>query len=156
MLIGFERISPNAPARVKLTEWYTDSPYIHVELFFETMHNAGFSARVSTNGLTLEPFDKIVENPKDWVFYRVPVWNEQAVISYLSQYAGLPFSFRNIASMVTGLNLVNAEARFCSELAYEAISKFSITSVPYAPAYTVTPAKLLQIVKNAKFQAVVI
>ena len=117
MLVGFEKIALDAPARIQLTKLYTGSEFIHAELFFETLHKAGFAARVSTKGMTLEPFQSIVERPEMWVFFRVPVQNEIQVISYVRQYAGKGFSFRNIASMVTGLNLLNPDAKFCSDLA---------------------------------------
>lgn len=154
MLVGFEAIAPDAPARIQLTKLYTGSDFIHAELFFESLHNAGFAARVSTKGVTIEPFEKIVDAPERWVFFRVPVQNEKQVIDYTLSYAGKGFSFRNIASMVTGLDLLNPNARFCSELAYEVISRFSLVPVPVFPAYTVTPAELLNIVRNAGFQQV--
>ncbi len=154
MIIGFEKIAPNAPVRIRLTQLYTGSDYIHAELFFESQHRAGFAARVSTKGITLEPFRKIVEQSEQWVFFRVPVRDEKAVFEYVQQYAGKEFSFRNIAAMVTGLSIVNPNARFCSELAYEVIRKFSLVPVAEMPAHTVTPAILLEIVRNAGFQRV--
>lgn len=156
MLVGFERIAADAPARIQLTKLYTGSEFIHAELFFSELHGAGFAARVSTNGVTLEPFGAVVQNPKMWVFFRVPVKDENEVIQFVNQYAGKPFSFRNIAAMVTGLNLVNPNARFCSELAYEVIQRFSLVPVPDYQPYTVTPSELLSIVRNAGFQQVIL
>lgn len=154
MLIGFEKIAPDAPARIQLTKLYTGSDFIHAELFFEQLHRAGFAARVSTKGMTLEPFKSIVTMPELWVFFRVPVRDENEVFSYVSRYAGKGFSFRNIASMVTGLDLLNPNARFCSELAYEVINRFSLVAIPDYQPYTITPAELLDIVRNAGFQQV--
>lgn len=152
MLVGFEKITPDAPARLRVTQLYTGSEYIHAELFFETLHGAGFAARVSTDGITMQPFSEIM--PKEWVFFRVPVWDEKEVIAYVNQYAGRGFSFRNIATMVTGINMFNPNARFCSELAYEVIQRFSMVPVPMYKPYEVTPAELLGIVRNAGFQQV--
>ncbi|AEI47683.1 hypothetical protein [Runella slithyformis] len=154
MIIGFEKIAPNAPARIQLTKLYTGSDYIHAELFFESQYRAGLAARVSTKGVTLEPFPKIVEESEQWVFFRVPITDEREVWEYVQQYAGKEFSFRNIAAMVTGLSIVNPNARFCSELCYEVIRRFSLVPVADMPPHTVTPAILLEIVRNAGFERV--
>lgn len=136
----------------ELIQFYTGSPYMHVEILLEAPYNMAISARTQYDGITALPYSAAMPTyPKGWELYRVPTReSEEAIFSFLLPETGKSFNYPSlVATQGLGLRLQNPSERFCSEIAYMTVKRFATVPIPEVLPAQVNPGRMRQMLIDA-------
>jgi len=156
MLIAFKHYDHTPDASNWVIRQWTGSPFVHVELVLESLHNTVIAARTADDGVWFYPFEEMIRQPEYFEFYRVPGVDEQAVLQFLQHQAGKPFNWLAVLfRQGLGLDVAGSDHWFCSELAYYVLAHFSTVSIPRnLDPKSLTPGRLRDLVALSDAQRV--
>lgn len=156
MLIAFKHYKADPDVTSWVIRQWTNSPFVHVELVLESLHNTVVAARTSDDGVWFYPFEEMIQRPEYFEFYRVPGVNETEVIEFLRNEAGKSFNWPAVLGRQgLGINLFGRDRWFCSELAYYVLVHYSTLGIPrnYDPK-SLSPGQLRDLVAAADVERV--
>lgn len=148
MIIGFSHNGQKTELPAKLTQWFTQQPYTHCELFVEP-HGVALSARTDKVGVSLKPAKEVLRKKSHWVFYHVPTANPTAFNAWVLAQVNKRYDYADIARMFLPVSLRFADSWFCSELCYVAVRDYSIVHIRRVSPDLVHPGALLRLLKEA-------
>lgn len=148
MIIGFADNGQNTGIAGKLTQWFTQQPYTHCELFLEP-HGVALSARTDGKGVSFKPAKEVLKRAGNWVFFYVPTSNQVALNAWALAQTGKKYDYADIARMFSPVSVKFSERWFCSELCYVAARDFSTLHLREVPHDRVHPGALLLLLQQA-------
>ncbi|MBB3840765.1 hypothetical protein FHS57_004785 [Runella defluvii] len=153
MIIGFCHNGENERVKGKITQWFTQTPYTHCELFIEP-HGLALSARTDGKGVSLKPAKEVLKRSSNWDFLLVPTADRKKFNEWVMAEIGKPYDYGDIVKMVVPLPINIRESWFCSELCYIAAQKNGIYHLPNYPKELIHPGALYKLLTRAGAQPV--
>lgn len=147
MIIGFAHNGQNTEIAGKLTQWFTQQPYTHCELFVEP-HGVAVSAQPKT-GVKVEPAKEALKRNNHWEFWHVPTANPAAFHAWILAQVNKPYDYADIARMFSAVSFRLTDSWFCSELCYVAVRDYSMVHIRRVSPDLVHPGALLRLIKEA-------
>lgn len=147
MTIGFAHNGPNTEVAGKLTQWFTQQPYTHCELFLEP-HGVAVSAQPKT-GVKVEPAKEALKRSSHWEFWHVPTANPDAFNTWILAQTGKGYDYADIARMFSVVSFRFSDSWFCSELCYVAVRDYSTVYIRRVAQELIHPGALLRLLKEA-------
>lgn len=147
MTIGFAHNGQNTEIAGKLTQWFTQQPYTHCELFIEP-NGVAVSAQPKT-GVKVEPAKEALKRNNHWEFWHVPTANPDAFNAWILAQIGKTYDYADIARMFSAVSFRLTDSWFCSELCYVAVRDYSMVHIRRVSPDLVHPGALLRLIKEA-------
>ena len=130
--------------------------WIHCEIIFNEKQNVRASCW-DAEGMNMRAWQAL-ERPEYFELYPLPSSQWKAMYQYMLQQRGFAYNKIGVLGMVYGIALKGIkgqgnQAKFCSELCYEAILHYTDLPLPITNPASVSPLLLRRYLKNLGIEA---
>ncbi|MBO0951221.1 hypothetical protein [Fibrella forsythiae] len=152
MIIAFKNKAADNSLTSRLVSAWTNSPWVHCELVFQSKDLLCVSARPGEVAVSARVFGEVVENDL-WEFYQLPnidAAKEREILVWLFGQSMTEYSYTGIIwnQVLHYAHMANGQW-FCSELAFWVLWNYGILDSTFDAPANWSPAELRSLVKRS-------